>query len=403
MGKSFNRSTRSRRLIIILIAMVLIVGGTYLFYRFHSSSATEQKGSASSSKENNAIPVLIDNARQKTVGITVKTLGTLSANATVTVTSRIDGQLMALHFTDGQYVEKGQLLAELDTRVYQATRTQYQGQLAQNQALLESARKTLARNKALFDKGAISRQDLDNQMATTDRYVGAIKSDRAQIESAALNVGYGRITAPIAGYAGLHQVDVGNMVRASDTTGIVTLTQTDPMALTFNLPETHLQQALTVLRQGKKLPVEVMDAFAKQSLAKGEVSYISNQIDVATGSVKLKALLPNPEGRLFPNQSVNVSVQIGQLDNAVVVPTAAIQWNNQGNFVYVVDDKHSVHRRDVTVGPTTDQNETAVLSGVAAGEKVVLRGIDRLTDGAQVQPITQGETASPAASQEAKG
>lgn len=391
MSESPRRTTSSRRLMIILILLVIIVGAGYIYYRQHATK-TEQTAGSMNSKPGAAAPVLVDTTRQKNVGVTVKTLGTLSANATVTVTSRIDGQLMALHFTDGQYVEKGQLLAELDTRGYQATRSQYQGQLAQDQAQLDSARKTLTRNQTLFDKGALSRQDLDNQVATVDRYIGAIKSDRAQIEAATLNIGYGRITSPMSGYAGLHLIDVGNMVRASDTSGIVTLTQTDPMALTFNLPEAYLQQVLDVLRQNRKLPVTVMDTFGKRVLAQGEVSYISNQIDVSTGSVKLKALLPNPENRLFPNQSVNVSVQIGELNNAVVVPTAAIQWSDRGNFVYVVDDQNVVHRRNITTGAATDQGETAVLEGMTAGERVVLRGIDRLTNGGEVSPITQDQS-----------
>lgn len=398
MSESPRRTTPFRRLMVILVVLVIMVGAGYMYYSQHASK-TEQTTDSAHTKSA-AVPVLVDTTRQQNVAVTVKTLGTLSANATVTITSRIDGQLMALHFTDGQYVEKGQLLAELDTRGYQATRSQYQGQLAQDQAQLDSARKTLIRNQALFDKGALSRQDLDNQTATVDRYIGAIKSDRAQIESAALNMGYGRITAPMSGYAGLHQIDVGNMVRASDTSGIVTLTQTDPMALTFNLPEAYLQQVLDVLRQHRKPPVNVSDAFGKQVLAQGEVSYISNQIDVTTGSVKLKAVLPNTDGRLFPNQSVNVSVQIGELNNAVVVPTSAIQWSDRGNFVYVVDDQDTVHRRNITTGPATDKGDTAVLEGLIAGERVVLRGIDRLSDGGKVSPVTKEQST---ASHEAQG
>ena len=368
----------------LLVVGILVVGAYTYMHRSKSPSSPH--------RVSHATLVLYENASAKNMPVNVKALGILVANATVTVTSRIDGQLMKLYFTDGQYVQEGQLLAELDTRLYHATKAQYEGQLAKDQAQMSSERRKYERYQALYEKGAVARQDLDTQRATAEGYDGAVKSDLAQISAAALNISFGRIVAPISGYAGLHQVDVGNMVRASDTTGIVTITQTQPMALTFSVPERYLSHIMLMLREQKHMPVQVMDAFGLTVLATGEVSYASNQIDINTGSIKLKALLPNADHQLFPNQSVNVTLQLGMLPNAVAIPTEAVQWSDSGSFVYVVGEGDIIHRVNIVTGPEYD-GYTVVESGVQVGQRVVLQGVDRLGEGSKVTPVARGSAA----------
>lgn len=387
MSKTSSHSAprRKGRIGVVLVIVALAIGG-YGYFHYGKSQPQEEKTARS-------ISVLYEEAVLKDMPVEVKALGTLSANATVTVTSRIDGQLMKLHFTDGQYVQEGQLLAELDTRTYQATKAQYEGQLAKDNAQLRSEKRKYERYQQLFQNGAISRQDLDTQRASSEGYEGSIKSDQAQIAAAALNISFGRIVAPISGYTGLHQVDVGNMVHSSDTTGIVTITQTQPMALTFSVPERYLSQIMGMLRDSKTMPVQVMDAFGRSVLAQGAVSYASNQIDINTGSIKLKALLPNTDNQLYPNQSVSVTLQLGMLHNAIVVPTGAVQWNDDGSFVYVIGDGDHIRKASIATGPVSN-GYTVIDSGVQAGERVVIQGIDRLSDGVKVSPLKQSDEAA---------
>ena len=387
MSKTSSHSAprRKGRIGVVLVIAALAIGG-YGYFHYGKSQPQEEKTARS-------ISVLYEEAVLKDMPVEVKALGTLSANATVTVTSRIDGQLMKLHFTDGQYVQEGQLLAELDTRTYQATKAQYEGQLAKDNAQLRSEKRKYERYQQLFQNGAISRQDLDTQRASSEGYEGSIKSDQAQIAAAALNISFGRIVAPISGYTGLHQVDVGNMVHSSDTTGIVTITQTQPMALTFSVPERYLSQVMGMLRDSKTMPVQVMDAFGRSVLAQGAVSYASNQIDINTGSIKLKALLPNTDNQLYPNQSVSVTLQLGMLHNAIVVPTGAVQWNDDGSFVYVIGDGDHIRKASIATGPVSN-GYTVIDSGVQAGERVVIQGIDRLSDGVKVSPLKQSDEAA---------
>lgn len=369
----------------ILIVAILSISG-YGYFHYGKSPSKGRKTPRN-------ISVLYETSVLKDMPVEVKALGTLSANATVTVTSRIDGQLMKLHFTDGQYVQEGHLLAELDTRSYQAIKAQYEGQLAKDNAQLRSEKRKYERYQQLYEKGAVSRQDFDTQRASSEGYDGLIKSDQAQIAAAALNISFGRIVAPISGYTGLHQVDVGNMVHSSDTTGIVTITQTQPMALTFSVPERYLPQIMGMLRDNKTMPVQVMDAFGRSILAKGAVSYASNQIDINTGSIKLKALLSNTDSQLYPNQSVSVTLQLGMLHNAIVVPTGAVQWNDDGCFVYVIDNDDKIKKSAISVGPVSN-GYTVIDTGVQAGERVVIQGIDRLNDGVKVFPLKSGDTAA---------
>lgn len=332
---------------------------------------------------NAVVSVAVGTAGTADVPVILPALGTVIPNYSVTVTSRVDGELMAVYFTEGQYVKKGQLLAQIDPRSYQATLDQYLGDLAQNQAQLKSAQLTSERYKRLFAKDSLAKQDLDTQMATVGQYAGAVKSDQAQIDAAKLNLIYAKIVSPIDGYVGLRLVDPGNIVSSSSTTGIVTVTQTNPIAVTFSVPQAQLATLLPKVRKGEALNVQALDQMGNTPLANGTLKFISNEIDTNTGSIKLKALFDNPDEKLYPNQFVNVKLTTDILRDAVVVPSAAVQLGSDGEFLYVVKDS-KVTRRTIKVGPVMGV-QTVIREGVAQGEQVVTRGIDHLREGSKVE------------------
>ncbi|TCL06126.1 multidrug efflux system membrane fusion protein [Sodalis ligni] len=397
-GRPYRMKTHSvskikwRNVILLLVLVLLIVFLVYYFFFRHAAGDGRGKPGMDL-----ATPVHSGVARQADVPEYLSALGTVVANATVTVTSRVDGQLMAVYFTEGQQVAKGQLLAQIDPRSYQATLEQYQGSLAQNQALLKSAQLTLARYKTLYAQDSLARQDLDTQTATVGQYLGAIKADQAQIDAAKLDLEYARITAPLSGRAGLRLVDPGNMVHSSDTTGIVTITQTQPIAATFSVPQVYLQTLLQALRQGNGLPATAIDQDGVTVLAQGKLNFISNQIDSDTGSIKLKAIFDNKDERLYPNQFVNIRLQTGTLAKATVIPAQALQLSSDGDFVYIIKPDNTVARQAVKTGPTFGDDMQAILSGVAPDDRVVTEGIDRLKTGSKVSVVNSAPvgTAAP--------
>lgn len=328
--------------------------------------------------------VTVAEADTADVPILFTALGTVTANRIVTVASRVAGQLQAVYFEEGQYVEKGQRLAQIDPRPYQATLAQYQAALQQDKALLKSARQELARDRKLYQQDSLARQELEAQIATVAEYAGAVKADQARIRTAKLDLDYTRITAPISGYTGLRLIDPGNLVQASDSAGIVTITQTDPIAVVFSLPQADLQAVLPGLRDGETMPVWALGQLDGEVLSQGVLTFISNQIDIETGTIKLKARFDNPEQTLYPNQAVRVRLQTGVIPDAVLIPRRAVQLSDAGSFVWVVQADNRVTKRPVRTG-TYQGTKVVIEQGLDAGETVVTQGVDHLDEGTEVR------------------
>jgi len=334
------------------------------------------------------MPVTVVAAERANVPVVLNALGTVTSLRTVTVRSQVDGQLLRVLFREGQLVKAGELLAEIDPRPFQVQLAQAQGQLARDRALLENARVDLERYRTLVKQDAASAQQLDTQQALVHQYEGVLKTDQAQVDNARLQLAYSRITAPFAGRLGLRLVDPGNLVRAGDATGLVTITQIQPIGVVFSLPEKDLATVLRRYRAGQSMTAQALDRDQRAVLATGRLTTLDNQIDTTTGTLKMKAEFANTDGVLFPNQFVNVRLEIDTLENAVVVPSAAIQRGSPGTYVYVVRSDNTVALRKVTLGPV-DGERTVVGDGVAAGERVVVDGVDNLRDGARVEPIAK--------------
>ncbi len=331
-------------------------------------------------------PVQAATAVSKSVPRYLSGLGTITAANTVTVRSRVDGQLIALHFQEGQQVKAGDLLAEVDPSQFKVALAQAQGQLAKDTATLANARRDLARYQQLVKTNLVSRQELDAQQALVSESLGTIKADQAAVASAQLQLDWSRITAPIDGRVGLKQVDIGNQISSGDTTGIVVLTQTHPIDLVFTLPESDIATVIQAQKAGQSLTVEAWDRANKQKLSDGTLLSLDNQIDTTTGTIKLKARFNNQDDALFPNQFVNARMLVATEENAVVIPTAALQMGNEGNFVWVLNSDNKVSKHLVKPG-IQDSQSVVIAAGLSAGDRVVTDGIDRLTEGAKVEVV----------------
>ncbi|WP_308562477.1 MdtA/MuxA family multidrug efflux RND transporter periplasmic adaptor subunit [uncultured Klebsiella sp.] len=331
-------------------------------------------------------PVQAATATRESVPRYLSGLGTVTAANTVTVRSRVDGQLLAIHFTEGQQVKAGDLLAEIDPSQFKVNLAQAQAELAKDQATLANARRDLARYQQLAKTNLVSRQELDTQQSLVDETQATIKADEANVASAQLQLNWSRITAPIDGRVGLKQVDIGNQIASGDTTGIVVLTQTHPIDLVFTLPESQIATVVQAQKAGKKLVVDAWDRTNKQKISEGYLLSLDNQIDATTGTIKLKARFNNQDDALFPNQFVNARMLVDTEQNAVVIPAAALQMGNEGHFVWVLNDENQVSKHNVTPG-IQDSLKVVINAGLSAGDRVVTDGIDRLTEGAKVEVV----------------
>ena len=370
---------------LLALAVVLLLVGWFVLARQHDARAAKEKAG----KTDRAIPVTAATVRTGDVPVTLSGLGSVTAINTVTVRTRIDGQLMAVAYREGQLVKAGELLAEIDPRPYQVQLLSAEGQLARDESALQNARLDLARYQTLAAEDAVARQQLDTQAAAVTQAEAAAKSDRAAVESAKLNLAYCRITAPIPGRVGLRVVDAGNMVHAADAGGLAVLTQVQPIMVTFALPADQLPPVLEKVRTGQHLAVDALDREMRRTLATGTLDAIDNQIDQTTGTLRLKARFANDDGALFPNQFVNARVLVDTLKGVVVAPTAALQRSPQGTYVWLVTPKGTAELRPVEVR-LTDGDVTVVRSGLAAGDVVVVDGTDKLQPGAKVTVLVPG-------------
>lgn len=336
-------------------------------------------------------PVQAVAARVGDIEIVQTGLGTATALRTVTVKPRVDGQLQSVSFDEGQLVRQGQILAQIDPAPFQVALAQAEGTLARDAAQLNNARLDLERYRKLLAQDSIASQQVDQQAAQVRQLEGTVRVGQAQVDNARLQLSYTRITAPISGRLGLRIVDAGNMVRSSDADGIAVITQVDPMGVLFTIPQDALPRVLARLQAGDKPAVEAWDREQKNLLARGQLVTTDNQIDVATGTVRLKAQFANTEGKLFPNQFVNVRMVVEVRKDAVVIPAAAVQRGSQGTVVYVVKDDGTVALRPLTTGPAEGQL-VAVDSGLQPGERVITDGVDRIREGARVEVTEPGAT-----------
>lgn len=342
-----------------------------------------------------AIPVVAAAVRQGRLDVYLFALGTVTPLNTVVVRSRVDGQLMSVAFEEGQMVNAGDLLAQIDPRPFEMQLTLATGQLARDQALFENAQTDLERYRTLLAQDSISRQQVDTQESLVRQYKAAVQAHQGGVDNAKLQLAHARVVAPIGGRVGLRQVGPGNIVRASDANGIVVITQLQPVGVVFPIPEDALPRVMKRLRAGDRIPVDAYDRAQKEKLGGGRLLAADNQIDTATGTIKLKAEFPNADGALFANQFVNVRMPVETRPKATLVPTAAIQRGAAGTFVYVVKDDRTVAVTAVKVGPVQGEI-TAIDSGVSAGAMVVVDGADRLREGAKVELVVR-DTPAPRA------
>lgn len=382
-----QRPRRSLWWLWLLILGGLCYGG-YRLYQGEMQKRAQASAAQAARAARRAVTVVATAARTGDIPVELAALGTVTAFQTVTVKSRLDGQLTRVLFHEGQFVHEGDLLAEIDPRPYEVQLSQAQGQMARDQAQLKDAQVNLERNKALFAAQVIAKQQLDTQASLVGQYQGAIAADQAQIDNAKLQLTYSRIIAPISGRIGLRQVDQGNIVHANDATGIAVITQLQPISVLFSIPEDNLQEVLKKLRSNAHLPVEAYDRNGDDKLATGTLLTVDNQIDQATGTSKLKAVFDNKDSALFPNQFVNVKLRLDTKHGVVIVPAAAVQRGPQGTFVYLVDNgKAKV--QPVSTG-VTQGTDVEITEGLSAGQQVVTDGGDKLADGIKVDVHTIG-------------
>jgi len=394
-----SRKPKKRGL--IWVVFLLIVAGVAGYAVWRASHLAPVTGGGGGGRRGGGagglggpVPVVVSKVARASIPVYLNGLGNVTAFYTVTVKSRVDGQIMKLDFNEGDLVHEGQVLIEIDPRPYQVALELAQGTLARDQAMLNNAKLDLQRYQTLLAQDAIPKQQLDTQIALVAQFEGNIKQDTANIDSAKLNLTYAKVTAPITGVVGLRQVDPGNIVHASDANGMIVITQLQPISVLFTIPEDNLPEVTKKLRAGAQLPVNAYNRDNSKVLATGTLVTLDNQIDSTTGTSKLKAVFKNTDNALFPQQFVNIRLLVDTLGNQQVVPNVAVQNGQQGTFVYVVDEQSRVHLKPVQVGITT-QTSSQILGGLSDGDRVVVDGTDRLIEGARVRVRKAGELENP--------
>ena len=380
---------QSSRRWFIYSAVALVFAGGVWYFGFRAEAPKPSGGSYFRGSKSNAqpVPVKAEAAQSRDLSVHLRAIGTVVPLNIVTVRSRVDGQLLRVAFSEGQEVTAGQLLAEIDPLPYQLRLTQMEGQLRLSESQLRTVRSDLERFKVLNAQTLISPQQLEAQQALVAEREGALATAQAQVEDARRQLAYTKVEAPIAGRLGLRQVDAGNIVRAGDAGGMVVITQTRPISVMFTIPEMELQKVVEPLRAGEQLVVEAWDRSEGVVLATGSLKTVDNQIDLATGTLRLKAEFANADEKLFPNQFVNVRLRVRTLKAALVIPSVAVQYGSRGTYVYVVNAENKATVRDIVLGPS-DGAQQSITKGLQSGDLVVLEGVDRLREGRAVSVVS---------------
>ena len=374
---------------LLVLCLIGLAGYRYIPQVSQGQTKPDPAAKSAGKRGGQVVPVVAVTARSGDLAVYLTGLGSVTAYNTVTIRSRVDGELIKVAFTEGQLVRQGDLLAEIDPRPFEAQLTQAEGQLARDTAQLENARLDLRRYETLSSQGVIARQQFETQSAMVHQYEGAIKTDQGQIENIKLQLTYSHITAPLSGRIGLRTVDQGNIVHAADANGLAMITQLQPIAALFNLAQDFLPAVMEKMRTGQTLTVEAWDRDLKKRLAVGKLLTIDNVIDSSTGTARFKAEFPNEDSALFPNQFVNARLLLETKHGKVIVPAAAVQRSPQSSFVYVIQEDQTVEMRTIVPGPV-EGDDASVESGLAPGEVVVIDGVDKLQQGTKVEARVVG-------------